>query len=165
MEIIEQNKQALPAAQDRRDPVDALRSDINRAFEGLWRMFDLPVSNVQDVVLGGAVDLPRIDVRDADKEIEVTAELPGFEASDIDVNVAEGALTIRGEHKEERDTTEQGYLRQERRVGRVERVLPLPAGLDLDAAKATFRNGILTMVIPKSAEAEKGVKRISVHQG
>lgn len=164
MEITNRNSQTLPAAQDRRDPIDTLRSDINRAFEGLWRMFDLPVSTIRDGSIG-ALDLSRIDVREADKEIEVTAELPGFEASDIDVRAADGALTIRGEHKEERDVTEQGYLRRERHIGRVERVLPMPAGLDPDAARATFKNGILTVVVPKSAEAEKGVKRVAVHQG
>jgi HSP20 family protein len=144
------------------NPMLALQSDINRMFEDLWRSFDLPMlGNAGDGFGNGA--MPRVDVRETDKEVEVVAELPGMEEPDLEVSVGEGMLTIRGEKKEEHEREDKGYVLRERSFGRIERVVPLPAGLDPDSAKATFKNGVLTVTIPKTPEAQAAVKRIQVH--
>ena len=95
----------------------------------------------------------------------MVAELPGMDEADVEVSVAEGMLTIRGEKKSERDEEEKGYVLRERSFGRIERVVPLPAGLDLDSAKATFKNGVLTVTIARTAEAQAAVKHIAVQRG
>lgn len=143
------------------DPMLALQSDINRMFESFWRNFDLPaLGNGGDGFVTGA--LPRVDVRETDKEVEVVAEAPGMDEADLDVSVAEGMLTIRGEKKAEREQEDQGYILRERSFGRIERLVPLPDGLDLDSAKATFKNGVLTVTMMKTPEAQAAVKRIQV---
>jgi HSP20 family protein len=143
------------------DPMRALQSDINRVFDNFWRSFELPM-------LGdGGRDsdlLPRVDVRETDNAVEVVAELPGMEEADVDVSVAEGMLTIRGEKRSEREEGN-GYILRERSFGRIERLVPLPEGLDLDSAEATFKNGVLTVRIAKTAEAQRAAKRIQVQRG
>jgi HSP20 family protein len=140
------------------DPVHALQTDINRAFEEFWRSLDQPLSGRE----GG--NFPAVDVRQTDKEVEVIAELPGMSEKDIDVQVAQGALTIRGEKKDERHSEERGYVLHERSVGYVERVVPLPEGVAISDAKAKFKNGVLTITLPKTREAQAAVKRISVRR-
>lgn len=145
------------------DPMLTLQSDIDRLFDRFWRSFDLPMLGGGD---GGfaTVLAPRVDVRETDKEVEVVAELPGMDEADIDVSVAQGMLTIRGEKKAEREQEEGGYILRERSFGRIERMIPLPDGLDLDSAKATFKNGVLTVRITKTPEAQAAVKRIPVQR-
>jgi HSP20 family protein len=140
------------------DPVNALQTDLNRAFEDFWRSLEEPLFGRS----GG--NLPAVDVRETDKEVEVIAELPGMSEKDIDVQVAEGALTIRGEKRDERHSEERGYVLHERSVGYVERVVPLPEGVDINNAKAKFRNGVLTITLPKTHEAQQSVKHISVRR-
>lgn len=143
------------------DLTRALQSDINRAFDEFWRSFDLPAPFRGDLDLLGGNE-PRIDVRQNDKEIDIEAELPGMDEGDIDVEVAEGALVIRGDKEAEHEERDQGYVRRERVFGHIERVVPLPEGLDVDHAKATFKNGVLTVAIPRTAEAQAAAKHIDV---
>jgi HSP20 family protein len=146
--------------EDRDDPMLALQSDVNRIFENFWRGFDLPMLGDGDDSENGM--MPRVDVRETDKEVEVVAELPGMDEADLDVSVSEGMLTIRGEKKEEREREDKGYVLRERSFGRIERLVPLPVGIDPDSAKATFKNGVLTVTIAKTPEAQSAVKRIQV---
>jgi HSP20 family protein len=148
---------------DQDDPVSTLQQSIDRVFEDFWRTFDLPMlGNGEDGLAAGFV--PRVDVRETEQEVEVVAELPGMNEADVDVSVAQGMLTIRGEKKSEREQEERGYVLRERSFGRVERIVPLPEGLDLDAAQATFKDGVLTVRIQKTAEAQRAAKRISVQR-
>jgi HSP20 family protein len=84
------------------------------------------------------------------------------EEGDIDVRVSDGMLTISAEKKAAREVDDNGYLLRERSFGRVERTLPLPEGLDPDAAQASFKDGVLIVTIPKSTEAQADSKRIPV---
>jgi HSP20 family protein len=105
-----------------------------------------------------------VDVRETDQAIEVKAELPGMDEGEVDVSIADGALIIRGEKKLERAHEGEGFMLRERSFGRTERILPLPDGLDLDAARAEFRRGVLTVTIPKAVQEQQGPKRIQVKQ-
>jgi HSP20 family protein len=145
------------------DPMLALQSDIDRVFGDFWRRFGLPIPGIGgDGVAGGLS--ARVDVRETDREVEVVAELPGLDETDVDVSVVEGMLTIRGQKRSEREEDKEGYVLRERSFGRIERMVPLPAGIDLDSAKATFKNGVLTVTIAKTPEAQAAVKRIPVQR-
>jgi HSP20 family protein len=153
-------RQTAPARQDRNDPLSALQADINRAFDDFWGALDpepAPRDRNDSTQLS-----PRIDVRDAGKTIEVVAELPGFDEPDIELSLADGMLGIRGEKKAEHTTKDKDYVLQERSYGTMERIVPLPAGLDVDSARANFKNGTLTVTIPKKAETDQATKRIPV---
>jgi len=144
------------------DPMRALQLDVDRAFEHFWRMVPYPFATLDR---WQQTDNVRVDIGDNGQEIRVTAELPGMSDADVDVSINEGQLTIRGEKKSDRESEENGVLVRERIYGAVERTLPLPDGIDPNAAKATFKNGVLTIVIPKSAELQANTKRISVQAG
>jgi len=96
---------------------------------------------------------PRVDVVETEAEFRVAAELPGLEEKDIDVALEDGVLTIRGERKVESEGDDGDVLRVETWRGAFRRSLRLPAAVDADAIKATYRVGILTVTLPKAPEA------------
>ncbi|MDR3487501.1 MAG: Hsp20/alpha crystallin family protein [Bradyrhizobium sp.] len=144
-----------------RDPVGMLQTEVNRAFDDFLRMMPVPFAGLPRAFLvdGQAI---RADVVEDDKEIRVTAELPGLDDRDIDIRIGDGMLTISGEKKIDREANEQGYVLRERSFGRIERTLPLPDGIDADRAQATFKNGVLTVTIPKTSPAQNDARRIPV---
>jgi HSP20 family protein len=154
-----------PAARSGGDPVAALQSNVNRAFDDFLRMFPMPLYGP---LSGWSALLQehgagfQVDVKETDKEVKVTAELPGVEEGDIDVRVSDGMLIISAEKKAAREEDEDGYILHERSFGRLERMLPLPEGVDFDAAQASFKNGILTVAIPKTSQAQGDAKRIPI---
>lgn len=141
------------------DPMHALQLDVDRAFDHFWRMVPYPFAPFGQLA---ATEFVRVDVRDDGKEVMVTAELPGMSDADVEVSVRDGQLTIRGEKKSDREAKENGVLVKERVFGVIERTVPLPDGIDVGAAKATFTDGVLTVAIPKSAELQADTKRIPV---
>ena len=104
--------------------------------------------------------MPTMDVTETEKEIEITAELPGLEEKDVQINVADGVLTIRGEKKAEKEEKDKDYRLLERTYGSFSRTLELPAGVDPDTIKASIAKGVLTVTVPKPAPAE--VKKVEV---
>jgi len=92
-------------------------------------------------------------VTESDKEIEITAELPGLEEKDVQVNLSDNVLTIRGEKKAEKEQKEKDYHLIERNYGSFARSLDLPAGIDPDSVKATIDKGVLKVTVPKPAPA------------
>lgn len=143
--------------------VVTLQQDINRLFDTFWRGIGMPMPAAWNVLT--TAGLPRVDVRETDKEVVVAAELPGMDENDVEVSVAGGLLTIRGGTGLERETGNDNYVQRERIVGAVERVVPLPDGLELDSARATMKNGLLTVEIPRAAAASPaGAKQISIER-
>lgn len=100
---------------------------------------------------------PTVDMIDQKDEIVVKADLPGLEEKDIEVTMQDSTLTIRGERKEEKEEKKEDYYFAERSYGAFVRSLPLPAPVEADKAKATFKKGVLEIHLPKSREA-KGKK-------
>jgi HSP20 family protein len=105
---------------------------------------------------------PRIDVVENEREMKLTAELPGMEEKDIDITINRDSLTLSGEKKEEQETKSNGYYRMERSFGRFTRVIPLSSEVDQNKVKATFNKGVLTVTLPKTERAIKETKKISV---
>jgi HSP20 family protein len=151
-----------PAVRGERDAVAALQNDVNRAFADFLRLSNVP--SPFSGWPGSFLDNSgvQVDVAETGKEVKVSAELPGVDEADIDVRVSDGMLVISGEKKADREVDENGYILHERSFGRVERIVPLPDGIDANAAQASFKSGVLTVTIPKTAEAQSGAKRIPV---
>ena len=116
---------------------------------------------------GWTFEAPDVDVVEKDDAIEVRAELPGMEEKDIDVQLSDRMLTIKGEKKEEREEGEKDsrYHLSERRYGSFERSFRLPEGIDSDKVKANFKNGVLVVNIAKSPELQDKTKKIEVKTG
>ncbi len=93
---------------------------------------------------------------------EVTAELPGMDPSNITVKFSTGTLTIKGEKKEEKEEKGKDYVLSERRWGSFQRSFRVPTSIDEEKIEATFSNGVLTIVLPKSAEAQQAEKTIDI---
>jgi HSP20 family protein len=149
---------APDSRRDEKNPIAALQREMNHVFESFWNRvghFDWP--------WGGAE--VRSDVVETDNAIEVSIELPGMEMKDIDVSVTDDMLTIKGEKKVERREEKKGYYLSERSYGAIYRTIPLPPGVDGQKAQASFKNGVLTIRLPQTPEAQAKVKRIEVKSG
>jgi HSP20 family protein len=108
---------------------------------------------------------PRLDVAETDKEIIVTAELPGLQEKDVDVSLSGDQLVISGEKREEQEENNKTYHRIERNWGSFQRVLPLFWEVDRNNVKALFSKGVLTVTLTKTAKAQELVRKIPVKAG
>lgn len=104
---------------------------------------------------------PVVDVYETDESIVVKAEVPGVDKKDISVDINNGVLTVKGERKHEEEVKEDRFYRKERVYGKFERGFRLPEGTDYDKINADFKDGILTVTVPKVEE--KKPKQISIH--
>jgi len=165
-ESSEQNKStpvpvAKGAAQKEAHPILALQHEMNRLFSdffgatlpSLWRsserMFNLN---------------PAADVVETDKDIKITAEVPGLDAKDISVTIDGQYVTIKGEKKEEKKEEKNGYFRQERSYGEFQRVIALPEIANADKAEASISKGVLTVSVPKKAGSQSKERKIEIKQ-
>jgi HSP20 family protein len=130
---------------------------MNRLFDDVFRGFDDPR------LWGGRGAWPSVDVEETEKEYRVTAELPGLEERDVEVLLQDGLLTVRGEKKLETEARNRSY--SERFYGRFERQITLDRDVDDGAVNATFKNGVLTVTVPKNARAVERTKRIPINAG
>jgi HSP20 family protein len=121
-------------------PFSVLQSEIDRLFDEFGR--GLSAEGLGHIV-------PRIDVAETDKSIEVTVELPGLEEKDVQVDFADDVLTIKGEKKSEKEEKSENRRISERSYGSFMRALQLPAGVDPAAIEAKIANGVLTVKAPK----------------
>ena len=118
---------------------------------------ELPWPRATDLAIA-----PAVDVAEKDKEYEITAELPGMDEKNIEIKLSNGTLTIKGEKKEEKEEREKDYYVSERRYGSFMRSFQVPEGVDTGKIEATFSKGVLNVKLPKTAEAQKSEKTISV---
>lgn len=144
---------------DNRDPFLSLHREVNRLFDDVFRSFDsrLPAFGSLSSLNAG---WPTIEISETDKEIKVTAEVPGMEEKEIEVLFDQGVLTLRGEKRSETKDQEKQF--SERFYGRFERRIPLGYEVEDDKIDARFKNGVLTVVLPKSAKAQSQIKRIAI---
>ena len=148
-------KSLMPVGRDRgiaapASPFMSLQREIDRLFDDFTRGFP-SFPSFSD---GKSAMLPSMDVTETDKEIEITAELPGLEEKDVQINVADNLLTIRGEKKAEKEEKDKDYRLIERSYGSFERTLELPDGVNADAIQASIAKGVLKVTIPKPAPAQ-----------
>jgi HSP20 family protein len=147
-----------------------LQSEMDRLFDRFSRGFP-SLSMGRDLfdwgpfrVLGGALDItaPHVDVSETDKSYEISAELPGMNEKDVNVELKDDVLTLSGEKKEESEKEEKDYHVSERRFGSFRRSFRLPSGVDQSKVSADFKNGVLKIAMPKSTTAQKKSRKIDV---
>jgi len=141
------------------NPFTSLQREVERVFEDFshgWPFRAAPGS--------GSLS-PRVDMKETDGKIEITAELPGLEEGDIDVSVTGRTVRITGEKKTEVKREEGDYHLMERSYGRFARTLALPFAPEADKVEAEFRNGVLRLDIPKPAGLTAETRKIAIRQG
>jgi HSP20 family protein len=153
-------------------PFDSLHREVERRFDDFgrgwgWSPFRSPMFGMEpfgrrELTWGRA---PVVDVAERENEYEITAELPGMEEKDIELTVSDDVLKIKGERKEEKEEKNKDYHISERRYGSYQRSFRLPEGVDDSKIEAKFKNGLLTVTLPKTAEAQKKSKKIEVKKG
>jgi HSP20 family protein len=144
----------------RRDPFATLQQEIDRLFES----FPRGMPELASTAWKTETFAPRIEVADEKDGLKVTAELPGIDEKDIECTLDEGVLTIRGEknvEKKEEDKAK-GYYLAERAYGSFYRSIPLPYQVDRDKVEAGFDKGVLTIRLPKAAEAKSVERKIAI---
>jgi HSP20 family protein len=141
------------------NPFLTLHREMNRLFDEVFRGFDLAPFG-SDRFLDRAGGWPSIEVSETDKEVKVTAELPGLEEKDVEVELANGVLAIKGEKRTETEDKDRRF--SERYYGRFERRIAVDQ-VDEGKVAASFKNGVLTVTLPKSPEAQQRVKRIPIN--
>ena len=147
-------------------PFESLRREVEHLFDdfqlGAWRspfgrtLFE-PFRRGE---MGWKT--PAVDVVEKEKAYEITAELPGMDESNIDVKFSDGTLTIKGEKREEKEEKKKDFYLSERRYGSFQRSFSVPDGVDADKIEAGFKNGVLTVTLPKTPEAQKSEKKIAI---
>jgi HSP20 family protein len=160
---------AAPSELRPRRPLESLRQEIDRLFDdfgiGTWRspfrssFFDMDPFRRAKAAFSG---MPAVDVTETEKGYKVVAELPGMDEKNIEVKIANGMLTIKGEKQEDKEEEKQDYYVRERSFGSFERTFQVPDGVDLDQVDASFKKGVLTVMLPKTAEAQKAEMKITV---
>jgi HSP20 family protein len=139
------------------NPFYAFRQEMDKLMESFLGGFDLrPFGRRSEAFT------PQIDVVDTDKEIKVSAELPGLDEKDIEVSLTKETLTIKGEKKEEKEEKGKDYYRSERSYGSFTRAIPLPVEIDAENVTASFKKGVLTVNLPKTKQAINETKKVSV---
>ena len=150
--------QQLSAQQESFDPFLTLHREMNRLFDDVFRGF-APLGRVGNQLSEGQLSWPRIELGETNNAVTVSAELPGLSEKDVQVEIVNGVLSIRGEKKAERN--DEYKFVTERYYGSFERQIPLK-DVEEGKAKADFKNGVLTVTIPKSEQSGQNVRRIAI---
>ena len=165
----EESKPDRPAATAERRPFESLKREIDHLFEDFgissWRAPFARSTLEAEPFWRGELSwskAPAVDIVDKDTALEVTAELPGMDVNDIEVKFADSTLTIRGEKTEVREENKKDHYLSERRYGSFSRSFRIPNVVDADRIEANFKNGVLTVTLPKTPKAVKSEKKIAI---
>lgn len=139
-------------------PFDFLQGEIDRLFERFNGSHSWPLPGG----VGERTFAPSMEVIETDNALEVSTELPGMDEKDIEISVADGMLTIRGEKRFEKDEEKKNYRLVERSYGSFERAVALPAGVDASKVKARMTKGVLKVEVPKPETAKAQPVKITV---
>lgn len=135
--------------------LSTLRDEMDRIFDrffGEWPSLE-PFRNGWT---------PSVDVSETQDNIVVKGEMPGMDPKDIQISLSDGLLTIKGEKKQEEEEKDENYHLLERRYGSFSRMIRLPHDVQADKVKASYKNGVLKVILPKSEEAKKKEVKIRV---
>ncbi len=141
------------------NPFLSLHREVNRLFDDVFRGFELPSTLGRFSGLG--TSWPNMEISNADKEIRISAEVPGLEEKDIELLLEDGVLTLRGEKKSGTEDKERQF--SERFYGRFERQIAVGPDIQQDKVTASFKNGVLTVTLPKTERAQSKAKRIAIN--
>lgn len=155
----EPSRTAPPTRSQEWRPFENLRSQVDRLFHDfetgfLQSPFYRDIDNFWRRDLAFPVT-PAVDVVEKENAFEITAELPGLDAKNVELSLADDVLTIKGEKNEEKEEKTKDRYVSERRYGSFRRSLQLPSSVDPSKIEASYKSGVLTVTLPKSAEAKK----------
>src|SRR4029079_9892110 len=142
------------------NPFLTLQREMNRLFDDAFRGFDVGFPTFGERQFGGGFGWPNLEVSEGSNEVKVTAELSGLEEKDVNIHLADGVLTISGEKKTEAEDKDRMF--SERYYGRFERRIPVE-DVDVDKVKASFKNGVLTVTLPRWPTVKSNVHRIAIN--
>jgi HSP20 family protein len=160
-------KKTAPAQTNVPDVWRSFRSEMDRLFDrfgsgfgfpSLRRMFDIEPAWRSSFTFS----TPAIDMSEDDKAYKISAELSGIDAKDVDVSVSGDMLVFKGEKRQEKEETDKNYHFSERSYGSFQRAFELPASVDRNKLAADFSKGVLTITLPKTADAQRPAKKIDV---
>jgi len=139
-------------------PFLTLHREMNRLFDDVF-------SGIGGVptLAGRGLGWPSVEMVEADGGLRVSAELPGLDEKDVELLIDDDVLTLRGEKRADVTDKERGY--SERSYGRFERVLALPFAVEEDKVEASFKNGVLSVTLPRSEKAPQHGRRIAINGG
>ena len=145
-----------------------LESEVSNLFRDIDQLFNTSISrffsSTPDRQNWNQLSLfmPRVDTSETEEFIQVTTELPGMEEKDIDVSLSNGVLTLSGEKKTHNEEKTLRHYRTERSYGTFQRSISMPEEVEVDKVEASFKNGVLTVTLPKTTMAKKNMKKISI---
>ena len=137
--------------------IEILRHQMDKMFDEMIG-FDNSSNASQDAWK------PAIELIDSENNLTLRAEVPGIEAKNLDVNASREAVTIRGENRYKKEAQDKGYFRSGFRYGKFERTIKLPVPIDNNNIDASFKDGILTLTLPKAEEARNRVVKVSLNK-
>jgi len=138
-------------------PFLQLHREMNRLFDDVFSGLGSGMPGLATRGLGW----PSVEMVETEQGLRVSAELPGLDDKDVELTIDDGVLTLRGEKRAETTDRERGY--SERSYGRFERVIALPFAVEEDKAEASFKNGVLSVTLPRSAKASEHGRRIAIN--
>lgn len=142
----------------RQSSVSNVFSEMDDMVKKMW--FGFPFHDLQeDMDIGWS---PRLDISETENRLEITADLPGMEKKDIQVSLEDNLLTIKGEKKEEKESKDKRYHTIERRSGSFYRAVRLPTAVEKDKVEAAFKDGVLTLRLPKSKVEKPKAAQIEI---
>ena len=144
-----------------------IEQNVERMFEDLWArpwrsLMDFGWPRHRHLWTDLEATSPAIEISEDKNDVLVKAELPGMKKEDLEINVEERLLTIRGEKKKEEERKGEGYFYSERSYGAFERCIEIPRDVQSDKAHATFKDGVLEVRLPKTEEAKRKEVKIKV---
>ncbi len=161
MRILKRKSQNSPTAIEKFDfdrPFMSLREAINRLFdESILDPFEFS-SFPMEMVTGSKL-FPKVDIAETEKEIKITANVPGVDPDKIEIEIGEDSIVLSGKIEKETEEKDKKFYRFEREFGEFRREFPLPAKINTDQSEAVIKNGVLTITLPKTEiETKKKLK-------
>ncbi|NWB84296.1 MULTISPECIES: Hsp20/alpha crystallin family protein [Pseudomonas] len=158
-----------PVTTDLWRPLEKLRQQVDHLFEDFTHgsglpsfgrgLFDVEPFWRRELITHA---MPAVDIVEKDKSFEITAELPGMDQKNIEIKLSNGSLIIKGEKKEDKEEKRKGYHMTERHYGSFERVFNLPTSVEAEKIEANFSKGVLSISLPKKADAMKAEKVVPI---
>jgi HSP20 family protein len=155
-------EKTVPVRREEGHPMQTLQRDMDQLFDEFFKGLDIVPFRAFEETWDAFS--PRVDVAESDEQVQVSVELPGMDEKDIDVSLSHDVLTVSGEKKEEMEDRGRNYYRIERSYGSFQRSIPLPCEVEVDKTEAVYKKGVLTITLPKTAEA-RCRQKISVKTG
>jgi HSP20 family protein len=139
--------------------LDLLRRQMDQLFEGLTER-DFPMLSMN----GETKWMPAVEVKETETEVILKAQIPGIDAKDLDVQVSPDRVLMRGEHQQETKTEEKGYYRSEFHYGQFARTIALPAAVQHEKVQSSFKDGVLTLTLPKAEDVQRRITKVDLTQ-